>query len=84
MLAARSWPGNVRELRNFIERSVSLGFVSPSSAAPASMPAPAPARADVSSLVPLHLPLKDARQAWTESFEEVYVRAHAARRRAAT
>jgi DNA-binding NtrC family response regulator len=26
------------------------------------------------SFVPLHLPLKDARQAWTESFESVYVR----------
>ncbi len=24
--------------------------------------------------MPLHLPLKDARQAWTESFESVYVR----------
>ena len=27
MLSQRSWPGNVRELRNFIERSVSLGFI---------------------------------------------------------
>ena len=76
MLASRSWPGNVRELRNFIERSVSLGFVSPSGAAPVPRGAPgAPPRVDVSSPVPLHLPLKDARQAWTASFEEVYVRA---------
>ncbi len=28
-LALREWPGNVRELRNFIERSVALGFVEP-------------------------------------------------------
>jgi DNA-binding NtrC family response regulator len=26
-------------------------------------------------VVPLHLPLKEARNAWTESFESVYVRA---------
>jgi transcriptional regulator with GAF, ATPase, and Fis domain len=73
MLATRSWPGNVRELRNFIERSVSLGFVSPARAAPA-LPRAAPA-AGVESLVPLHLPLKEARQAWTENFEGIYVRA---------
>ena len=70
-LCARSWPGNVRELRNFIERSVSLGFVAPVRAPEPSSPRPAP-RVDV---VPLHLPLKDARQAWTESFEEIYLRA---------
>jgi transcriptional regulator with GAF, ATPase, and Fis domain len=74
-LAARSWPGNVRELRNFIERSVSLGYVTappapPSAGAGAGRAAPT----DVAGLVPLHLPLKDARQAWTESFEEIYLR----------
>jgi transcriptional regulator with PAS, ATPase and Fis domain len=75
MLVRRSWPGNVRELRNFIERSVSLGSIHeatpsrpPSSDAPAALPS------TVESLVPLHLPLKDARQAWTESFESIYVR----------
>jgi transcriptional regulator with GAF, ATPase, and Fis domain len=74
MLATRTWPGNVRELRNFIERSVSLGFVTQTG--------PAPGRAEsaipdslLSQIVPLHLPLKDARQAWTESFESIYVRA---------
>ena len=76
-LAARSWPGNVRELRNFIERSVSLGFVAQSSAAPPPRAPPegrAPAGADIEALIPLHLPLKDARQAWTESFEGIYLR----------
>ena len=28
----------------------------------------------MATLAPLHLPLKEARQAWTESFELVYVR----------
>jgi len=73
VLAARSWPGNVRELKNFIERSVSLGFVS-SARAPAGPTRAAP-RPDLESLIPLHLPLKDARQAWVESFEEIYLRA---------
>jgi transcriptional regulator with PAS, ATPase and Fis domain len=75
MLARRSWPGNVRELRNFIERSVSLGSIheTPASRLPSIGPPPSvPATMD--SLIPLHLPLKDARQAWTESFESVYVR----------
>lgn len=73
MLTARSWPGNVRELRNFIERSVSLGFVTdPSEAAGAS--SHAIQLRDLEEIVPLHLPLKDARQAWTESFESIYVR----------
>jgi DNA-binding NtrC family response regulator len=74
MLNTRGWPGNVRELRNFIERSVSLGFVSERGignghAAAASIPPGA-----LESIVPLHLPLKDARQVWTESFESIYVR----------
>jgi transcriptional regulator with GAF, ATPase, and Fis domain len=72
MLAARSWPGNVRELRNFIERSVSLGFVPAASRSQAS---PRIDPASIEALVPLHLPLKEARQAWTESFEGNYVRA---------
>jgi transcriptional regulator with PAS, ATPase and Fis domain len=72
MLTRRAWPGNVRELRNFIERSVSLGSVDQ---APAIAPSPlCAAPTTLESVVPLHLPLKDARQAWTESFEGVYVR----------
>jgi transcriptional regulator with GAF, ATPase, and Fis domain len=60
-LAARDWPGNVRELRNFIERSVALGFVEPEAQRVKAPPAPA----GMKELVPLDLPLKEARQAWT-------------------
>jgi transcriptional regulator with AAA-type ATPase domain len=73
MLSARGWPGNVRELKNFIERAASLGLVPSPPNAPAA-PAPAVPASVLESLVPLHLPLKDARQAWTESFESIYVR----------
>jgi transcriptional regulator with PAS, ATPase and Fis domain len=75
MLLRRSWPGNVRELRNFIERSVSLGSIHDGMAGPeSSREPPQSVPATMESLVPLHLPLKDARQAWTENFESVYVR----------
>lgn len=77
-LASRGFPGNVRELKNFIERSVSLGFV-PTHAAGTADVGPASGelapRPSLDELVPLHLPLKEARQAWTERFEEVYLRA---------
>jgi DNA-binding NtrC family response regulator len=75
MLATRTWPGNVRELRNFIERSVSLGFVAEPASSPGRTVASAATGAALEKIVPLHLPLKDARQAWTESFESIYVRA---------
>ena len=75
---ARAWPGNVRELRNVIERGVSLGFpYAPGAEEPRAQAAKASANlpAGLSALVPVHLPLKEARQAWTEQFESVYVRA---------
>jgi transcriptional regulator with PAS, ATPase and Fis domain len=72
-LAARSWPGNVRELRNFIERSVSLGLVEAPVARP-SRPPPAAPLPSLDGMMALRLPLKEARQAWIESFESVYVR----------
>jgi transcriptional regulator with GAF, ATPase, and Fis domain len=74
---ARAWPGNVRELRNVIERGVSLGWPYSPGAEEPSATAPQAARlpAGLSALVPVHLPLKEARQAWTEQFESVYVRA---------
>jgi DNA-binding NtrC family response regulator len=71
VLLTRSWPGNVRELRNFVERCLSLGWeVSPSDAA-SQKTGLVPG---LEHLVPLHLPLKEARQAWIEQFENVYVR----------
>jgi transcriptional regulator with GAF, ATPase, and Fis domain len=79
-LRERQWPGNVRELRNHVERLVTLGQWQ-SRARPGDesgkLPAPAPSvlPAGIESIVPLHLPLKDARLAWTEEFESVYVRA---------
>jgi DNA-binding NtrC family response regulator len=70
MVAQRSFPGNVRELKNFVERAMLLGTIAPSPKR-AAISAPK----DLADLAPLHLPLKEARQAWTESFENVYVRA---------
>jgi transcriptional regulator with GAF, ATPase, and Fis domain len=72
-LSSRAWPGNVRELRNFIERSVSLGF---SPAVPSQMLVRDAAHATrLEEVVPSHLPLKDARLVWTEQFEILYVKA---------
>jgi transcriptional regulator with GAF, ATPase, and Fis domain len=70
MVAQRSFPGNVRELRNFVERAMLLGTISPSLKRLSVAPPPKA----LGDLAPLHLPLKEARQAWTESFEQVYVR----------
>ncbi len=71
-LVVRAWPGNVRELRNVVERSISLGWnedAEERSAGKTVLPA------GLASLVPVDLGLKEARQAWTEQFENVYVRA---------
>ena len=81
-VAGRSFAGNVRELRNFVERAVSLGLPLGGGGLRAQAP-PASTRAagagttegGIADLVPWHLPLKDARQAWTEQFELVYARA---------
>ena len=72
-LVGRSWPGNVRELRNFIERSVSLGMLEPRAGRP-SRPPPGAPLPSLDGMMALELPLKEARHAWVESFESVYVR----------
>jgi transcriptional regulator with PAS, ATPase and Fis domain len=75
-LSVRAWPGNVRELRNWIERAVTLGQVR-AGGAPApggTLSSAAPLPAGIESIVPLHLPLKEARDAWMAAFESVYVR----------
>ncbi len=83
-LTSRAWPGNVRELRNYVQRSVSLGYASlergtsvgydPGQAGAAAAAA-ALASDATAPVVPIHLPLKDARAAWNEQFELIYVKA---------
>ncbi len=73
-LKARAWPGNVRELRNFIERSVSLGWTEPAITGAGKSVQEMPPDV-LAHIVPTHLPLKDARAAWTEQFELLYVKA---------
>jgi DNA-binding NtrC family response regulator len=75
-LKTRAWPGNVRELRNAIERAITLGQARSEGAAEAPPPSEAPVLpSGIASIVPLHLPLKEARDAWTNEFENIYVRA---------
>jgi transcriptional regulator with GAF, ATPase, and Fis domain len=73
-LEHRSFPGNVRELSHVIERAMLLGTIRPG---PVRRPPDLGARID--ELPPLHLPLKDARIAWTENFELLYVKSVLAR-----
>jgi DNA-binding NtrC family response regulator len=58
-----------------VERAVALGHVrdeaAPSSVAPVADFLPS----GLETLVPLSLPLKEAREKWTEAFESIYVRA---------
>ena len=65
----------MRELRNAIERAVTLGQVTDAERATGPTPATSILPPGLASIVPLHLPLKDARLAWTNEFESVYVRA---------
>jgi len=75
-LPARSWAGNVRELRNFVERSLSLGF---DQSAPSSGAGQAVLLSGIESFVPKDLPMLDARRVWVDAFEGAYVRALLAR-----
>ena len=76
-IQARSWTGNVRELRNFIERSVTLGTATdhpaPTDAPPGAHDSSGASVAD--AMVPVHLPLKEARVAWMDQFERRYAEA---------
>jgi transcriptional regulator with GAF, ATPase, and Fis domain len=77
-LVGRGWPGNVRELKNYLERAVSLGTIvprGPEPDAPPQLPGTGVPAGSIESFIALHLPLKEARRAWTNSFELVYVRA---------
>ena len=72
-LLTRSWPGNVRELRNYIERWVSLGGDQPE-------PQPAPPQVaglvpGLEALIPVELPMREARVAWMHQFQTAYVSA---------
>jgi DNA-binding NtrC family response regulator len=69
-LAGREWPGNVRELRNFIERSASLGW-SHDGGNGSTTSAPV----GLEALVPVEVPLKDARERWNDQFERLYASA---------
>jgi transcriptional regulator with GAF, ATPase, and Fis domain len=67
-LMSRGWPGNVRELRNFLERGLSLGWSAGlSPAVSKTLPT------GLDEFVPTHLPLKEARVAWMEQFDEIYL-----------
>lgn len=71
-LMSRGWPGNVRELRNFVERSVSLGWTGPRDGA-SEIAAPIPLQLE--ALVGSDLPLKEARERWTGELEKHYLAA---------
>ncbi len=73
-LHTRGWPGNVRELRNFVQRYVTLRGAEPSPSIPPPPMSVGTLNPAVEALVPVHLPLKDARLAWMDEFDAVYVR----------
>jgi transcriptional regulator with GAF, ATPase, and Fis domain len=72
-LMSRGWPGNVRELRNFIERAVAIQWISDTDAEVASPEKELPP--GMAALIPVHLPLTEARDVWNKRFESLYIRA---------
>ncbi len=72
-LMSRGWPGNVRELRNVIERSVATQWVADSEGESADPAAEVPP--GITALIPIDLPLSEAREAWIKRFEVLYIRA---------
>jgi transcriptional regulator with PAS, ATPase and Fis domain len=67
-LMERAWLGNVRELRTFVERALIFG---PQKALTMTGSLPASPRDEGSS--ELDRPLKEAREAWMDRFERLYV-----------
>jgi len=80
-LARYRWPGNIRQLRNYLERSVALGGGVPAPGSEPSLPPPQPdhdPRGDASDRLlaeALDKPLKEAREAWNNAFEQRYLEA---------
>jgi DNA-binding NtrC family response regulator len=62
----------VRELRNFVERSVTLGALAEHAAEPPAAEDAATPDGTADGVVPVHLPLKEARVAWMDQFERRY------------
>lgn len=72
-LARRPFPGNVRELRHTVERALLLGGLD--DPAPETVPRAAEVVPDaLADMAALRLPLKEAREAWTEQFELIYAK----------
>jgi two-component system response regulator GlrR len=67
-LSERPWLGNVRELRTFVERALIFG---PEKAL--TMTGSQPAASAGGDSPALDLPLKEAREAWMDRFERLYV-----------
>ena len=65
----------MRELRNFVERTVTLGALAEHPAEPLASAEVARADASGDGVVPVHLPLKEARVAWMDQFERRYAEA---------
>jgi two-component system, NtrC family, response regulator GlrR len=65
-LSHHAWPGNIRELRNVIDRALAMGPWEPE--AP-----PAPPAEGAAPAVDLSRPFKEARDAWTATFERAYL-----------
>jgi DNA-binding NtrC family response regulator len=73
-LMTRTWPGNVRELRNFVERCVSLGWEERAASS-----APQALAPGLEAFIPVHMRLREAREAWMAAFEAGYARGVLAR-----
>jgi transcriptional regulator with GAF, ATPase, and Fis domain len=68
-LTQRAFSGNVRELKHHVERAMLFGLVDRAAGRAAPM-----LDVPVLDFAPLKLPFKEAREAWIEQFELVYVK----------